>query len=61
AAAPAGDDGPATDSPGENGQAEPGDDDAVQSKPRRRGRRGGRRRSRGKAEADAAEASEASE
>ena len=40
---------------GENG------DDAVQSKPRRRGRRGGRRRSRAKAESDAAEVSDASE
>jgi ribonuclease G len=36
-------------------------DDAVQSKPRRRGRRGGRRRSRAKADGDAAEVSEASE
>jgi ribonuclease G len=47
----------AVDSPegGENG------DDAVQSKPRRRGRRGGRRRSRAKAEPDAAEVSDASE
>ena len=36
-------------------------DDAVQSKPRRRGRRGGRRRSRAKAEPDAAEVSDASE
>ena len=41
--------------------AEASDDDAVQSKPRRRGRRGGRRRSRAKADADAAEVSEASE
>jgi len=36
-------------------------DDAVQSKPRRRGRRGGRRRSRAKADADGTEVSEASE
>ncbi|MGI8781326.1 MAG: hypothetical protein ACR2L8_14395, partial [Solirubrobacteraceae bacterium] len=39
------------------GETDP--DDAVQSKPRRRGRRGGRRRSR--ADADGAEVSEASE
>ena len=37
------------------------DDDAVESKPRRRGRRGGRRRSRAKAEADAPDASNVSE
>ena len=43
------------DEPGEDG------DDAVQSKPRRRGRRGGRRRSRAKSDGDAAEVSEASE
>jgi ribonuclease G len=36
-------------------------DDAVQSKPRRRGRRGGRRRSRAKADADGTEVSDASE
>jgi len=41
--------------------AEPGEDGAVESKPRRRGRRGGRRRSRAKAGADAADTSEVSE
>ena len=43
------------DEPGEDG------DDAISSKPRRRGRRGGRRRSRAKSDGDAAEVSEASE
>jgi ribonuclease G len=41
--------------------AEPGEDGAVESKPRRRGRRGGRRRSRAKAGADAPDTSDVSE
>ncbi len=44
-----------------DGEAGEDEDDAVQSKPRRRGRRGGRRRSRAKADTDAAEVSDASE
>jgi ribonuclease G len=42
-------------------EAEPGENGAVDSKPRRRGRRGGRRRSRAKAGADAADTSDVTE
>jgi ribonuclease G len=42
---------PAVEAPAVTGEGEPGEDD-LQSKPRRRGRRGGRRRSTAKVEAD---------